>query len=108
MKPRHAVALALVGWYLLTPPIVIEGDKAKIDGSVPLSRWDRGDRVYETESACEETNARLRAIAESHKNWIGPSGSVAAASDRYVLLTNQRCVASDDSAPQGKVKPSVV
>jgi hypothetical protein len=96
MSLRHAAALALVGWYLLSPPIVLEGEKAKIDGSVPLSQWHRGDRVYETESACEEENAKLRAIAESHKNWIGPSGSVAAANDRYVLLTNQRCIATDD------------
>ncbi len=102
LKFSHAAALALVGWYLLMPPIVIEGDKAKIDGSVALSKWDRGDRVYETESACEETNARLRAIAERHKNWIGPSGSVTAASDRYVLLTNQRCIATDDPRLKGK------
>ncbi len=78
------------------PPIVMEGEKAKVDGSVPLSRWDRGDRVYETESACEEERAKLRGIAESHKNWIGPSGSVAAANDRYVLLTNQICISTDD------------
>ena len=96
MNLRHAAALALVGWYLLMPPILIDGDKAKVDGSVPLSKWDRGDRVYETESACEETNARLRAIAESHKNWIGPSGSADAADHRYVLLTSERCIATDD------------
>ena len=102
MNLRHAVALALVGWYLMVPPIVIEGETAKVDGSVPLSQWDRGNRVYQTESACEETRAKLRAIAESHKNWIGPSGSVAAASDRYVLLTNQLCIATDDPRLKGK------
>lgn len=96
MNRRHAAVLALVGWYLMVPPIVMEGEKAKVDGRVPLSQWGRGDRVYGTESACEEMRAKLSAIAESHKNWIGPSGSVAAANDRYVLLTNQRCVASDD------------
>jgi hypothetical protein len=96
MNLRHAAALALVGWYLLMPPVVDEGDTAKVDHSVPLSQWYRGDRVYETQSACEETNARFRAIGESHKNWIGPSGSVAAANHRYVLMTNQRCIATDD------------
>ena len=102
MNLRHAAAIALVGWYLLMPPIAMEGERAKVDGSVPLSQWDHGDRVYQTESECEEENAKLRAIAESHKNWIGPSGSVAAASDRYVLLTNQRCVATDDPRLKGK------
>jgi hypothetical protein len=101
MKPRHAAALAIVGWYLLMPPITMEGDKANVDGSVPLSQWDRGDRVYDTESACEEMRAKLSAIAESHKNWIGRSGSVAAANDRYVLLTNQRCIATDDPRLKG-------
>ena len=102
MSLRHAAALALVGWYLLMPPIDMEGEKAKVDGSVPLSQWYHGARVYETQSACEEENAKLRAIAESHKNWIGPSGSVAAANDRYVLLTNQRCIATDDPRLKGK------
>jgi hypothetical protein len=102
MKLHHAAALALVGWYLLMPPITMEGEKAKIDGTVPLSQWNRGDRVYETESACEEARTKLRAIAESHKNWIGPSGSLAAANDRYVLLTNQRCVATEDPRLKGK------
>ncbi len=101
MKFRHAAALALVGWYLLMPPIVMEGEKAKVDGSVPLSQWHHV-RVYETQSACEEENAKLRAIAESHKNWIGPSGSVAAANDRYVLLTNQRCIATNDQRLKSK------
>jgi hypothetical protein len=102
MNLRHAAALALVGWYLLMPPIVMEGEKAKVDGRVPLSQLYHDDRVYQTESECEEENAKLRAIAESHKNWIGPSGSVAAANDRYVLLTNQRCIANDDPRLKGK------
>ena len=96
MNLPHAAALALVGWYLLIPPIVMEGEKAKVDASVPLSQWEHGDRIYETESACEEENAKLHAIAESHKNWIGPSGSVAAVNERYVLLTNQRCMSTPE------------
>jgi hypothetical protein len=96
MSLRHAAALAFVGWYLLIPPIIDEGKKAKIDASVPLSQWGRVDRVYETESACAEARARLSAIAESHKNWIGPSGSADAADHRYVLLTSERCIATDD------------
>lgn len=102
MKFRHTAALTLVGWYLLVPPIVMDGEKAQVDHAMPLSQWDRGGRVYDTESDCEETRDKLREIAESHKNWIGPSGSVAAANDRYVLLTNQRCVSADDPRLKSK------
>jgi|SRR5882757_4447660 len=35
MKPRHAAALAIVGWYLIQPHL--RGQQA--DTSVPLSHW---------------------------------------------------------------------
>ena len=52
MKPRHAAALALVGWYLMVPPIydvptatspesVKIGDKfAEVRPSAPLGVWE--------------------------------------------------------------------
>jgi hypothetical protein len=36
MKLRHAVALAIVGWYLMVPPMYEHND---IDSSAPLSPW---------------------------------------------------------------------
>jgi hypothetical protein len=33
MKPRHAAALALVGWYLMTPPCR------------PVSHWNNGEQA---------------------------------------------------------------
>jgi hypothetical protein len=40
MKPRHAAALALVGWYLMEPPIVGPYGRGRVyDASAPLSRW---------------------------------------------------------------------
>jgi hypothetical protein len=36
MKPRHAAALALVGWYLMTPPMY---ERHHIDADVPVSQW---------------------------------------------------------------------
>ena len=36
MKLRHAAALALVGWYLMAPPLY-EGHKSNLDA--PLSEW---------------------------------------------------------------------
>ena len=35
MKPRHAAALALMGWYLLAPPLY----KGEVDEKAPLKEW---------------------------------------------------------------------
>jgi hypothetical protein len=39
MKARHATALALVGWYLMTPPPVLSGTTNVIDTGAPLGDW---------------------------------------------------------------------
>jgi len=40
VKPRHAAALALVGWYLMAPPIRPGGG---VDLKAPMSQWDQDD-----------------------------------------------------------------
>ena len=35
MKPRHAAALALVGWYLMAPPLY----KGEVEEKAPLKKW---------------------------------------------------------------------
>jgi len=50
MNPRHAAALALVGWYLMVPPIV--GDHA--DKSAPLSRWEMTPGSYDAAVDCRK------------------------------------------------------
>jgi len=72
----------------------------KVDASVHLSQWDRGD-AFGSESECERQKAKIAAIAESRKNWIGPSGSAEAAQERYAMLTNLRCIATDDPRLKG-------
>ena len=60
MKPRHAAALALVGWYLLGPPLKAD---LKIDADAPFSRW-KTIRVYDTADACEVGRTKTMALAE--------------------------------------------
>jgi hypothetical protein len=55
MRPRHAAALALVGWYLLLPPWVAYN---KFDAHVPLSKWEKSGK-FETEAACTLTRSAL-------------------------------------------------
>ena len=43
MNPRHAVALALVGWYLMVPPqLVVGGRVLSYDLNAPFSKWEQG------------------------------------------------------------------
>ena len=51
MKPRHAVALALVGWYLLMPPL-LENDKTP-RSNAPLSQWII-NQSFDTADLCEQ------------------------------------------------------
>lgn len=61
MKPRHAAALALVGWYLIVPPPmpnkIADFFYGKyiptgFDTRAPLSNWWRVDSAYENQSTC--------------------------------------------------------
>jgi len=79
MKPRHAAALALMGWYLLIPT------PGHYDA--PLSYWGHYDS-YDTAKECSEAQLELVKRAEN-PNWKDPRlpvGSVKAS----------ECIASDD------------
>ena len=63
MKPRHAAALGLVGWFLMMPPIA---DRAYdisqprvIEGSASFSDWVI-KRAYDTAEECEKAREELR------------------------------------------------
>jgi hypothetical protein len=49
MKPRHAAALALLGWYLMVPSSKSNGEP---DLQAPLSKWEM-DGFYDTAQACD-------------------------------------------------------
>src|SRR5580704_5850869 len=54
MKLRHAAALALVGWYLISPPRVAGSPPQwRIDDTAPVSRWDRGGTYFSNREKCE-------------------------------------------------------
>jgi hypothetical protein len=52
MKLHHAAALALVGWYLMVPPLT--NAPSKVDIEAPLTSW----KVYKTFDTPEECNSR--------------------------------------------------
>jgi len=58
MKPRHAAALALVGWYLMVAPRDGELNPIK----APLSAWEQS-QAFDSAKACDY------AAGEANANW---------------------------------------
>jgi hypothetical protein len=88
MKPRHAAALALVGWYLMFPPI---DPASRFDPTVteqqpdlkaPLHTWWIAD-TFDSLDQCKTAIASMKPK---------PTGSWA----------NDRCVSSNDPGLKGK------
>jgi len=87
MPPRHAAALALLGWYLMTPPIV-STSPFRIDLDAPLSRWDIQES-FDTAEDCENLYMQL---ADKHpKN-----------SQEDLRYRTGHCIATDDPRLKGK------
>jgi len=62
MDLSHAAALALVGWYLLAPPIKSRNVN---DMSAPLAKWDQwGRSPFESEKACQNWQYCVAMLSE--------------------------------------------
>jgi hypothetical protein len=63
MKLRHAAALALVGWYLITPPIGEDKTGNAIPGTMnttaPLSVWLAMNTVFDSLAECKKAQRDL-------------------------------------------------
>ncbi len=57
MNPRHAVALALVGWYLMVPPDSTVPHS--VDSAAPISRWSIVTN-FESTDTCKQALTELR------------------------------------------------
>jgi hypothetical protein len=111
MKPRHAAALALVGWYLMTPPATgLDFPRSRNEGA-PLSKWffynelkndirNRNDRAqameFKTAEQCEEKKEQRW---PAHPPPIPPTvgGGMTERVNRWREAgAKSRCVSSDD------------
>jgi len=103
MKLRHAAALALVGWYLMTPPPLLplpaKGDPQP-DLRAPLSEWHRPNWVFATEHECLAKQAELRKIWWTNVTDIPPEKITARQMTWWVK--NAQCIASDDPRLKSK------
>jgi hypothetical protein len=87
MKLQHTAALALTGWFLITPPPQANG---RYDTSAPLSRW-KIEGGAGTRKECKDTQALLtsRAIKESRPSDVE-------------AVKDAQCVPMDDPRLLGK------
>jgi hypothetical protein len=81
MKFRHAAALALTGWYLMTPPLQANGHH---DQAAPLEKW-RIEAGFGTGDDCKKTLGVLSSRAAKE----GKSRDIEAVKDA-------QCVSTDD------------
>ena len=62
MKPRHAAVLAIVGWYLMVPPM----NEITLNALAPLSRWAIADS-FDSASECRQALKQKKVIADDEK-----------------------------------------
>jgi hypothetical protein len=89
MNLRHATALALVGWYLMVPPIANTEAQWITESLVaPLSQWS-SLQSFDTAKECEDEAAKVKRQV-STKNQGGPVPLI----QRPFAFA--QCVATDD------------
>jgi hypothetical protein len=98
MKSHHAFVVALVGWYLMIPPLV--NAPYKIDSEAPLSSW----KVYQKFNTADQCKESLSSAQEKYwQTAVAPIGTIKKGSRAFALqITFARCVSSDDPALKGK------
>jgi hypothetical protein len=70
---RHAAALALVGWYLLIPPVFSptgNNPRSSNDLTAALNRWDILGRPFNSEESCSKEKQRLRSEAPRRLEFV--------------------------------------
>jgi hypothetical protein len=85
MKPRHAAALALVGWYLMMPPLY---DRGRLDETAPLKQRT----IIDSFDRASECTSRLSSITRDIEIERDPAPDETL--KRRTLLA--ACVATDD------------
>ena len=89
MTLRHAAALALVGWYLMSPPF--DASLKKPDLDAPLAKWSQ---IGSFDTAQECNGQEAYNLKQAH----------AARVTGLLLETDEaaQCIASDDPRLKGK------
>jgi hypothetical protein len=94
MKPRHAAALALIGWYLMTPPALTGastlGAPVYTDVDAPISKWNIVES-FDSARACQDSIKKQLASIQKH-----PEGCDTVGGQVCRGYTMAKCIATDD------------
>ncbi len=103
MKPRQIAALALVGWYLIVPPLDKPHATYTSPENAPLSEWRRmPNEVFDNQQDCEAELANQRAAAEREAR-LNRGGLDLYSPERELFVKTARCIASDDPRLKGGI-----
>ena len=88
MNPRHAAALALVGWYLMVPPMTQVSGRPAALTETPLGRWNTSASFGNSKSCIRYQLARVdeqkrRSDQVGREYWLE-------------VFSNSLCVPSND------------
>jgi hypothetical protein len=89
MKLRHAAALALVGWWVMFPPLV--GGRCQVNA--PLSQWDKSG-PFDTADQCKSAMAIDQLPSAIAKTTNGDAESIK-------RIKAEQCVSTDDPRLKG-------
>jgi hypothetical protein len=97
VKPRHAAALALVGWYLMVPPIP-QDPLLLADPTPPLAVWFL-KQSFDTAKECERARRAEDHEAELEMHDIAKAHAIETQIERVQILMQSifsQCIATDD------------
>lgn len=83
MRSYHAVALALVGWYLMVPPMGRDYPRGNVDA--PLTQWLKRPTTYRDKDECEHVLDRHRRLTNSKNKQTAVN-----------FYKQAQCVSADD------------
>jgi hypothetical protein len=107
MSSRHAIALVVVAWYLMIPPI---GTDNKVDAHAPLSQWRKGVKFDSAKQCADSLKDAIQnpmtpdeyraAAAATRKAKMHPLSK----SEMTKRTSESQCVAEDDPRLKAKAK----
>ncbi len=97
MKPGHAAAFALLGWYLMMPPLK-PAPTIGVLANLPLSQW-HAFLSYPNQIVCERnrTSRIYSTRSTTYVSSVPPTSSEVAVKDSVVQAEQSVCVHDDDS-----------
>ena len=84
MRLCRSAGIALLGWWLITPPTSVEYPRGKLDA--PLRKWVRSPTTYRSEHECEHVLDRQRRLLSERNRQL-----------KLKYMANAQCIATDDA-----------